>query len=198
MKKRLLIALLAMLVSTMALHAQRRIIVFDPELSEPVRAVTVWPDHNKADTTNILGQVSIPEKFDTLYISKSGYVALRIPRAYVEDSIPLIRDYNHIGEVVVYGEKSDNLDNAVKHWTKEEQTEVELRNPITGVSFNMSDLLNRRQRRDRKHAKQLEKVFRQMDHDESPIIQSYRRALRKRKNETHNKGKRRITTQFYE
>ena len=124
MKKRLLIALLAMLVSTMALHAQRRIIVFDPELSEPVRAVTVWPDHNKADTTNILGQVSIPEKFDTLYISKSGYVALRIPRAYVEDSIPLIRDYNHIGEVVVYGEKSDNLDNAVKHWTKEEQTEA--------------------------------------------------------------------------
>ena len=181
MKKSLLIALLAMLVSTTMVHAQRRIIVFDPEINEPVRAVTVWADHHKADTTNILGQVTIPAQFDTLYVSKSGYVALRIPRVYVEDSIPLIRDYNHIGEVVVYAERSTNLDNAVRRWTKEEQTEVELRNPITGIGFNMSDLLNRRQRRDRKHARQLEKIFKQMDNDDSPIIQSYRRALRKKK-----------------
>lgn len=179
MKKRLLIAFLAMFISTM-MHAQRRIIVFDPEINEPVRAVTVWADHNKADTTNILGQVTIPARFDTLYVSKSGYVALRIPRVYVEDSIPVIRDYNHIGEVVVYAERSTNLDNAVHRWTKEDKTEIELRHPITGIGFNMSDLFNRRQRRDRKHAKKMAELFKQMDHDESPIIQSYRRALRKK------------------
>lgn len=51
--------------------------------------------------------------------------------------------------------------------------------PITGISFNMSDLFNRRQRRDRKHAKKMKAIFKQLDEqDNDPIVQSYRRALR--------------------
>lgn len=179
MNKRLIVAIIALLMPLTVLRAQRFITIFDPEVNQPVRGVSVGIDYNKADTTNVYGQVFIPAKFDTLFIKKSGYVALRIPLKYVEDSIPLIRDYHHIGEVVVYAERSKELDQAVHRWVKEDKTEVELRHPITGISFNMSDLFNSRQRRDRKHAKKMKAIFKQLDEqDNDPIVQSYRRALR--------------------
>ena len=91
----------------------------------------------------------------------------------------MIRDYNHIGEVVVYAERSEELEQAVHRWVKEDKTEMELQHPITGISFNMSDLFNRRQRRDRKHAKKMKAIFKQLDEqDNDPIVQSYRRVLR--------------------
>lgn len=162
MNKRLIVAIIALLMPLTVLRAQRFITIFDPEVNQPVRGVSVGIDYNKADTTNVYGQVFIPAKFDTLFIKKSGYVALRIPRKYVEDSIPLIRDYHHIGEVVVYAERSKELDQAVHRWVKEDKTEVELRHPITGISFNMSDLFNSRQRRDRKHAKKMKAIFKRV------------------------------------
>lgn len=160
-------------------HAQRRIQLFDPETNKPLEKVAVWTDFNKADTTNILGQVWIPEKFDTLRISKTGYVSLRIPSRWVEDTIPMIRDYHHIGEVVVYANRDSDFDRAVKRWTKADRIETELRNPITGIGFNLSELLDKQRRRDKKNAKKMEKIFRQLDEDDSnPIIHSYREALK--------------------
>lgn len=161
------------------LHAQRRIMVYDPEINKPMRDVLVWTSYGKPDTTNILGNVWLPEKFDTLVINKSGYVALRIPYKWVEDTIPMIRDYNHIGEVVVYANRDNDFERAVARWVKADRTEMELRNPITGIGFNFSDLFDKQRRKDKKNAKKLEKIFRQLDsEDNNPIIHSYREALR--------------------
>lgn len=161
----------------LTLKAQRRIMLFDPELNTPIRNFKVWTD-NKTDSTNIFGEVVLPEKFDTLILSKPGYIALRIPAKLVEDTIPVIKDYNKIGEVVVYGSRQDDFNEAVRRWTKEDKTEAELRNPITGIDFNLSDLLNKKRRNDKRNSKRFAKIFQRMDEDDNdPIIHSYRRAL---------------------
>lgn len=179
MKKSMIVTLL--LTACTASQAQRRIITYDPELNEPVRDVLVWADHEKADSTNILGEVFIPDSFDTLHINKPGYVSLCIPANAVADSIPLINDYNNIGEVVVHGVyQGKQLTESVKRWTKEAKKEFALRHPITGFSFSLADTIDPRLRRIKKQTKKLEKIFKRMDAEgNDPIIQAYRKAINK-------------------
>lgn len=168
-----------MMLPVFGAKAQLRIMTYDPEMNRPLRDVIVWTDNNKTDTTNILGDVWLPQKFDTLYINKPGYIALRIPFQWVEDTIPMLRDYHHINEVVVYASRKDDFQRAVSRWARADRTEVELRNPITGIGFNLSDLIDRQKRRDRKNAKKMVKIFNQLDaEDNDPIIHSYREALK--------------------
>lgn len=179
MKKSLIITLL-LAVGT-ATQAQRRIIAYDPELNEPVKDVLVWADHQKADSTNLFGEVRIPDRFDTLHVNKPGYVSLRIPASVVTDSIPLIQDYKNIGEVVVHGVyPNKQLAENVKRWTKEAKKEFALRHPITGYSFSLADSIDPRLRRIKKQTKKLEKIFKRMDADgNDPILQAYRKAINK-------------------
>lgn len=158
--------------------AQRHVTVYDPEVSRPVQGFHVWADKLKADTTNVFGSAEVPEKFDTLFLVKPGYVALRIPARLAADTIPVIKDYNNIGEVVVYGSQSDNFKEAVNKWTKEDRVEMALQHPITGIDFNLSDLLSPKRRRDNRNAKKMAKIFKRMEEaDNDPIIHAYRKAL---------------------
>lgn len=184
-RKYSVICLLVLLTLPLAgVRAQRRVMMYDPEANRPLRDVIVWTDNNRTDTTSILGDVWLPQKFDTLYINKPGFIALRIPFQWVEDTIPLLRDYHHINEVVVYASRKDDFQRAVSRWTKADRTEVELRNPITGIGFNFSDLIDKQRRRDKRNAKKLTKIFNQLDADDNdPIIHSYREALRDRMGE---------------
>lgn len=166
-----------------SVQAQRQLIVFDPEVNQPVRNVMIWADHRLVDSTNYVGEAIIPEKFDTLTISKYGYVALQIPARWVSDSIPVIRNYGNIGEVIVYGndKNRERLKNMVSEWSKEERIEYELRNPKTGIDFRLSDLFDARARRDRKNRKKMEKLFRKLDqYENDPIMQAYREALKEK------------------
>lgn len=176
--KKILLCTIIMLLQIVAVHAQRRIMLFDPELNQPVRDFTVWTNNNRSDSTNIFGEVALPERYDTLLLTKPGYITLRIPAKLVEDTIPVIKDYNNIGEVVVYASRQNDFQEAVKRWTKEDRTEVELRNPITGIDFNLSDLLSKKRRTEKRNSKRMAKIFQRMDeNDDDPIIHSYRRAL---------------------
>lgn len=121
--------------------AQRSITVYDPETNTPVRGFHIWSGRERTDTTNMFGTAALPEKFDTLLLTKPGYIALRIPSKLVKDTILVIKDYNNIGEVVVYGNRQNEFQEAVKRWTKQDRTELELRHPITGIEFNLSDIL---------------------------------------------------------
>ena len=67
------------LLSLERAEAQRHVMVYDPEVNRPVQGFHVWADKQKADTTNVFGSAEVPEKFDTLFLVKPGYIALRIP-----------------------------------------------------------------------------------------------------------------------
>ena len=105
-------------------------------------------------------------------------MALCIPVVLVADSILVIKDYNNSGEVVGCGSQSDNFKKAVNKWTKEDRVEMALQHPITGIDFNLSDLLSPKRRRDNRNAKKMAKIFKRMDEaDNDPIIHAYRKAL---------------------
>lgn len=158
--------------------AQRSITVYDPETNMPKSGFHIWTGKEKTDTTNMFGTAVLPEKFDTLLLTKPGYIALRIPSKLVKDTIPVIKNYNNIGEVVVYGNRQNEFQEAVKRWAKQDRVELQLRHPITGIDFNLSDILSAKRRRDKRNAKKMAKIFNRMDAtDDDPIIHSYRRAL---------------------
>ena len=173
--------IITLLASSMAAQAQRCITVYDPERNEPVRDALVWVDHKEAEASTILGEAFIPERFDTLHISATGHVSLAIPASLTADSIPLMQDYNNIGEIVVHGVyRNKQLTESVKRWTKEARKEFELRNPIRGINFSMADTVDPRLRRIKKQTKKLEKIFKRMDAEGTdPIIQAYRKELGK-------------------
>lgn len=175
------IFIFAWLSACMTAQGQRQITVYDPERGEPMKDVLVWVDHKTASSTNVLGEVCIPERFDTLHANKPGYVSVSIPAKWATDSIPLIQDYNNIGEVVVHGAYRNNrLTESVKRWTKEARKEFELKNPITGISFSLADAINPQLRRIKKQTKKLNKIFKRMDAEgNNPIIEAYRKALQK-------------------
>ena len=78
------------------LAAQRRITVYDLDSKRPLRSARVWTNTNYSDTTDYLGHCLIPEKFDTLVVSKPGYMPSRIPFHMVGDTIPLLSNYNRL------------------------------------------------------------------------------------------------------
>ncbi len=175
------VSIIAGLSACLAAHGQRQVIFYDPELGTPAKDVLVWVDRNSAEATNPLGEIVIPERFDTLHANKPGYVSLSIPAEWVTDSIPIIQDYNNIGEVVVNGVYRNNrLAESVKRWTKEARTEFELRNPITGIKFSLADAIDPKLRRIKKQTRKLGKLFNRMDAEgNNPIIEAYRKAIKK-------------------
>ncbi len=170
-----------LLAAGIAAQAQRHITTYSPETHEPVADALVWADHGQAVATSPLGEVVIPEKFDTLHISKTGYVSLAIPAELLPDSVPLIQDFNNLGEVVVHGEyRNKQLTQSVSRWSKEARKEFELRNPITGIRFSLADSIDPQLRRIRKQKRKLQKIFKRMDADDNdPIIQAYKKAISK-------------------
>lgn len=180
MKKTLLFALLLLALCTRVM-AQHRVIVYDLETKVPVRDVLLWADTLNCGRTNYLGETMLPEKYDTLIVSKQGYIALKVPSKLVKDSIPMLKDIHAIGEVVVYGEdKSNTLNDLVGKWTKAEKTEYALQHPIRGISFDMGSLFNGKKRRQKRQRERLQKIFAEWDKQENnPIVKAYREAIRK-------------------
>ncbi|SFG25277.1 hypothetical protein [Prevotella sp. KH2C16] len=132
--RRLLSSCLILLLAQ-PLAAQRQITVYDLDSKKPLRAVRVWTNTNYSDTTDYLGHCLIPQKFDTLVVSKPGYLPSRIPYNKVTDTIPLLSNYNRLDEVVVYGEdKSKKLNEDIKGWTYQDPTEYALQHPVQGFN----------------------------------------------------------------
>lgn len=182
------LTLLLCLLMPLSMMAQRKITVFDLEMKVPLRNVMVWVDHAFVDSTDYLGQVTLPRQADTLVVSKLGYISLRIPGKLVSDTIPLLRDFNQIGEVIVYGEdRSERLQQRVDNWMKVDKTEYALQHPKTGVSFDFWSLFDGSRRRKRKAMKKQRAIFEEMDEqarrnnkDLDPIYRAYRDALQEK------------------
>jgi hypothetical protein len=156
-------------LSALSLHAQRSIVVYN------------------LDTTNYLGRCSLPEQFDTLVVSKPGFLAARLPRKLVTDSIPLLPNAHRLSEVVVYGsDLSKRLNESVNQWTKAAATSVP---QPSGYSFDFFSLFDGRARRHARQRKELEKAFKKMNtYDEDPIINAYKKTQEELKRQKEAAG----------
>lgn len=139
MQKFFFILLFACIGTSFSVKAQRKIMVYDAETKVPMRKVWVWADTQKCDSTNYLGQTTIPQQFDTLTIIKPKYLPLRIPARMVGDSISMIKDEKMIGEVVVYGkDMQTQLNKTIQGWMKADANERAMLAPplsVHSISF---------------------------------------------------------------
>jgi hypothetical protein len=132
-KMRYLLILLLTILTASNTMGQRRIVVFNLETKVPIRNVKVWTSNGQNDSTNYKGECILPEKFDTLMLSKPGFLATRIPFAQVKDSIPLLSNYHRIGEVTVYGvDYSKKIQENINSWVVFDKTEYALQHPASG------------------------------------------------------------------
>ena len=176
MQKFFFILLFACIGTSLSVNAQRKIVVYDAETKVPMRKVWVWADTQKCDSTNYLGQTTIPQQFDTLTIIKPKYLPLRIPARMVGDSISMIKDEKMIGEVVVYGkDMQTQLNKTIQGWMKADANERAMLAPSSVGAFDFFSMFDFKAKKHRKQRQRMLNSFKQMDKlDEDPIIHIYK------------------------
>lgn len=177
---RYFLILLFTILSVSDIKGQRKIFIFNLETKAPLRNVKVWTSDGKSDSTNYMGQCLIPEKFDTLTVSKPGFMAIRIPFAQVKDSIPLIPNYHRLDEVTVYGvDYSKKMQTNINKWTAYDKTEYALQHPATPNILGLLVYLGK---------KAYDKLFNKPKVEtgpslsEDPILKAYKETMEEKKN----------------
>ncbi len=179
--------LLLCLVSLLG-YAQKRVVIYDLETKVPIRQVRVRVDRARTFTTPYTGQLSLPEKFDTIMVIHPKYLTMSLSFKEVGDSIGLIPRTHTLGEVEVVGEDlSKRLNDNLKHWGVIDPTELQLANPKSSVAdfdfFSVFDFKEKaRQRRQRK----VKKALGELD-EKDPIKRAYEEMEKKKEAEEPKK-----------
>ena len=101
---RFLLTIMLAVLCTSA-HAQKESVVLDMETKMPVSGVVVTVNNAVTSQllTNYRGLFLLPAAADSIVLGHPGYESLRLRRAEVTDTILLLRKYQALREVVIYG-----------------------------------------------------------------------------------------------
>ena len=142
-----------------------------------MRDVIVSTKAGYRDTTNWRGICYVPAEFDTLTVFKHNYIPERILAKELKDTTSLIPAGSAISEVTVWGK------NDINQQIKSGVGYNPLPNPKSGVlgNFDLGNILDRRERRDRKHLRIVRQKFQEMDTTGDPIVDAYNRAMEEKR-----------------
>lgn len=172
----LILAVFALMqASAQDVQPQRKLVVADMETRVPMRGVIVSTQDGYRDTTNWRGVCYVPQTFDTLTVYKPNYIPERLVQNELKDSTYLIPAGSAISEVTVWGK--NDLQDGINAWIGGQS--LPLPDPSTGVigRFDLSNMLDRRGRRDRRHLRRLQQRFSEIEQSEDPIVRAYEQAL---------------------
>lgn len=161
--------------SAQDVQPQRKLVVADMETRVPMRGVIVSTQDGYRDTTNWRGVCYVPQTFDTLTVYKPNYIPERLVQKELKDSTYLIPAGSAISEVTVWGK--NDLQDGINAWIGSQP--LPLPDVSTGVigRFDLSNMLDRRGRRDRRHLRRLQQRFSEIEQSEDPIVRAYEQAL---------------------
>ena len=85
--------------------AQKEVTVIDMETHTPLAGVTVTLGTALTSQlrTDYTGGILIPDHADSITLGHTGYETRHLTRAELTDTLELMRKYNALGEVVIYG-----------------------------------------------------------------------------------------------
>lgn len=169
-----------------AANTYRKVVIADMETRVPLRNVWVSTYQGFSDTTNYRGVCLLPRQFDTLYISKKGYMPVRIPFTAVKDTTYLLPEAHRINEVTIWGKDlANNLKKNVGMWSQQATQGAE---SPSGRDFLF--FLDRRSIRDKKQLKKIKKIFKEWDEEENkdPIMKAYRESLKEKERQRLSKS----------
>lgn len=162
----------------------RKFVVADLETRVPVRGAIVSTKSGYRDTTNYRGICYIPTKFDTLTVGHPKYLTERLVLGETKDSTYLIPSSHQISEVTVWGEGGPSVSKGLTDQVRQIFRE---NTPRGGLGFDFAKILDKRYRRDMKHLRKTQEIFKEMDKDdEDPIVKAYKQAMEEKKKATES------------
>ena len=95
-----------MLLATLSVSAQRRMVVVNMETKVPVRDVQVFTDEGKNMTTRWDGTFELPDSFSRIHFRHPQYEQRYILRSELRsDTVWLLPVSNALGEVIIWGRR---------------------------------------------------------------------------------------------
>ena len=180
MKKLFLIIIMISLSMTMA-RAQKTCVIASAEDHVPIREALIHSNNNHWARTDYRGYWTMRYEFDSATVSKPGYIKATIRFKELPDTVFLLPEAKQIDEVTVWGKNQENA----KKMTLEgcEAAKEAGRNAALGktrlVGFDLGNLADGRARRDHKHLKKANEIFKEMD-KKDPVVEAYEKATGKK------------------
>lgn len=153
---------LMLLICTFAVsHAamgQRRIVVLNLHTHLPVSHVTVRTDSMVVGQTDVKGAVMVREPFKTISFSHMEFVKETLSWTELTDTMYLLPLKYMLEEVVVTGIGPDLRRNMQKNYEAMRNQPI-----VSGLTFDLGRMLDKRWRRDRKHYKKAQELLKEWD-----------------------------------
>ncbi len=156
--------------------AQKTCVIASGEDHVPIREALIHTDNNHWARTDYRGYFNMRYPFDSATVSKPGYVKTTIRYETLPDTVFLLPEAKQIGEVTVWGKNMEHIDEMEKNIKNKIQESPQ---PITGIGFNAFGWMDKQANRDRKHLKQAQKIFKEMDRRD-PVVAAYEKVTGKK------------------
>lgn len=174
--KRKTIFLLLVFLLPLGLRAQRYCCIADIETRVPLRDAIVRTNTNHWARTDYRGYWNMPYAFDSVTVSKTGYVPRTVRNAELPDTLFLLPEAHQLGTVEVWGKNQASI-RAMEERVKDAVAKEPVGEPL--ISFDVANMLDKRGRRDRKHRKKAHEIFNEMERSDDPIVDAYEEATDK-------------------
>lgn len=138
----------------LALRAQSHCVIVDKETGTPIRNVNIHADNGQTMVTDYRGVAEIEGTFKSATISHASYLTRYVERAELRDTIWLLPRENRLSEVVVWGNKQQQIQAVVKSATEDLASYAP---PNSGIPFDFAELIRKKplSRKARKKNKEL-------------------------------------------
>lgn len=158
------------------LLAQRYCCIADLETHVPLRDVIIRTNTNHWARTDYRGYWNMPYAFDSITVTKSGYVPRTVRNAELPDTLFLLPEAHQLGTVEVWGKNQASI-RAMEERIQDAVDQEPRQKPL--LSFDLGSMLDKRARRDRKHRRKAHEIFDEMDKADDPVTDAYEEATGK-------------------
>lgn len=176
MKRMILIFVVLLAMIGQVAYAQKTCVIASAEDHVPIREALIHTNNNHWARTDYRGYWTMRYQFDSATVSKPGYVKATIRYKELPDTVFLLPEAKQLGEVTVWGKNQEGIKNMQE--SIQERVNSTPTSP-TGIGFDAFGWMDKQGKRDRKHLKQAQEVFRKMDHKD-PIVAAYEKATGKK------------------
>lgn len=156
--------------------AQKTCVIANAENHVPIREALIHTDNNQFARTDYRGYWNMKNQFDSATVSKLGFLKTTIYLKNLPDTVFLLPESHQLEAVEVWGTDKEGINRM-----REQAKQVALgAASSSGMAFDFANLLDRRGRRDRKHKKKAQELFKEMEEKKDPIVEAYKNVMREK------------------
>lgn len=174
--ERVILFLLLFVWNLSLVKAQKQCVIASAENHVPIREALIHTDNDHWARTDYRGYWNMKYQFDSATVSKQGFLKTTIYLKNLPDTVFLLPESQQIGTVEVWGKNQQHIQEMERQ--ADDAAKNLLQKP-SGLSFDLSNMLDARGRRDRKHLKKARILMDGLE-KKDPIISAYEKETGKK------------------